>query len=1794
MNEHGQQEENAARKTGFTGLSLSLIEGPGGLTANPAAMVQFREDFSNYARLTFPTVASIISNPVGVDMADPARPRIGDPHVQDQEDLTTFKAVWARKIAALEVNKRALFGALLSACDANTQTLARGHALYRGWNLDVDDTKVHRLLQVLWTISNNPVGVSEGQKEHAAVQSLIEIAMKPAGETAANFAKRVVSTVATTRAASNWPITEEFMAYSIIHGLRGAYDEIKTKVLSDAARQGGVMPATVEEALVAIHRYAVVTGTPVKILAAAVVDPEKMKMLTPEDRALVDKDGMIVKPDGRKFTVDSQLRFYKLKHRNDEQRKKKALKGPANGPTAGGASNNRSKPDDSQQQRSMQRGANGKNSSAGQLLKEPKTVMAALVKQAYQTGRLEGYAESKDGGGDGDSDDDGLDFRDYIGMPVHVATSTMSDAARALVVLAAAFFALCAWHSKIGAVYAATVAMNAALVLFVIFMLVDSRTVKIGENIRAMVVQTGEERVYLDTGAEKHVFGTRSSCSSFENVAPMFIRGAGGTTVTSTTAMLDLVKMRGIYLDNCPSVLAMTQLLPTHKIDLDRADGKFFLATPKEGSGFDETLVFMREGNLYPLMMKISESGEVAWKHRAITKEKAIAHARILRSDKRARPPIRVNAAMCSSDVKRGLAEMRPASTRRCAGAKAGEGDPDMPELKTICRHTRREVTSAMEARWMQQALGTSAGDLKVLLKQGSIGDSTVTSADVDRAEAIYGKRVSALLANPFRARQVPPASVAGRTIDRGPDLMQRGEVDIFKLWGQQYLMTTVAPLGVDLATKIDNRSEAEITKAVTGHIDKIRAAGFEIEEIKADNEAGLKASTHVLAERNVKLINTARGEHAYKVERRGGLLRQRVLARCMDLPFALPLSWTPYCIRNEITMKMYCPSGSRSDSFAGPTAGERFLGKKILSSDLRYMFGHYVVSKVPSDREKDKNQPDRDDGICLGRIMESDNSLYFYSFRYKKVVVREWNQLTRVPPTAHVIELVNELATNDMRGAKTDFRQKMDRAKSDDLMTEDKKDSSDLFEDLADLYVNRERIKEDFALAKDLTAAREHESDERPHEKKEATSQNTSPASSTKGGRAKIGDLFQKRFGDGKLYVGRVVSIEAAGKGGAKRRCIYDDGDEEDLHAWEISQLQNKHGPPSAAKAERLISLACHVAEDQSIAGDAYREWYVAFPKEALAAKLAVVIAFSKISRRRAKTAKQKVETHLLLNLTVKKAMELFPQQTHEANLQEVAKILERTFRPIDYRRLNGDEKQKIIPAFMFLKAKYDSQGNFTKVKSRLVAAQNRARQDPESPLDPYSPTLGKTTMVTLIAIATKKNYVMKCADIESAYLHAPIDQRGGRVFARMDKAATACSLELFPELSVLLDSNGFLVGECHYSLYGLQQSGHNFNEHLSATLKALGFERNEHDACVFRRECENGEVLIGVFVDDLMLIAAAAFEIDDVINELRKTYPKMAVTDGKLQSYLGVTIDSSEIGATYLHQEHYVNSMLEQYKVVHTRTSPAPLDLMSENDNSPPLEGSDFNDFRSRVYKVAYLSDHTRPDCLFAVNHLSQRAHRATKKDMDNLNWLLGYIKHTKHYGITISARESLDVHCFVDAAYGNAEGKKSVTGCVMQLGLGGGPVFCKSSKQRQISRSSFECELTAATDMISQAIWLRRFLMSLKVPQGPIILYQDNEAAIKTLMSGRLTALKTRHIDIRFRWIKQYIENGTILVVHMGTDRMIADALTKPLVGGLLHKMTKWTLGWEEHPGPEKGPKNASKGGGASTSQDEDEEE
>ena len=54
-------------------------------------------------------------------------------------------------------------------------------------------------------------------------------------------------------------------------------------------------------------------------------------------------------------------------------------------------------------------------------------------------------------------------------------------------------------------------------------------------------------------------------------------------------------------------------------------------------------------------------------------------------------------------------------------------------------------------------------------------------------------------------------------------------------------------------------------------------------------------------------------------------------------------------------------------------------------------------------------------------------------------------------------------------------------------------------------------------------------------------------------------------------------------------------------------------------------------------------------------------------------------------------------------------------------------------------------------------------------------------------------------------------------------------------------------------------------------------------------------------------------------------------------------------------------------------------------------------------------------------------------------------------------------------------------------------------------------------------------------------------------------------TRHIDIRYFFIKDRIDTGDITVEYLHTKSMIADYLTKPLVGELFYKLRDLLLGY-----------------------------
>ena len=121
-------------------------------------------------------------------------------------------------------------------------------------------------------------------------------------------------------------------------------------------------------------------------------------------------------------------------------------------------------------------------------------------------------------------------------------------------------------------------------------------------------------------------------------------------------------------------------------------------------------------------------------------------------------------------------------------------------------------------------------------------------------------------------------------------------------------------------------------------------------------------------------------------------------------------------------------------------------------------------------------------------------------------------------------------------------------------------------------------------------------------------------------------------------------------------------------------------------------------------------------------------------------------------------------------------------------------------------------------------------------------------------------------------------------------------------------------------------------------------------------------------------------------------------------------------------------------------------------------------------------------------------------------------------------------------------------------------------KSSKHKLNTKSSTEAELVGASDYLSYPIWAKKFLEAQGYPLEENIFYQDNQSTIRFEKNGRKSCgPNSRHIDIRYFFIKDRIDLERIEVQHCLTEQMLADFFTKPLQGNLFRKLRAVVMGY-----------------------------
>ncbi|XP_074377259.1 secreted RxLR effector protein 161-like [Apium graveolens] len=229
--------------------------------------------------------------------------------------------------------------------------------------------------------------------------------------------------------------------------------------------------------------------------------------------------------------------------------------------------------------------------------------------------------------------------------------------------------------------------------------------------------------------------------------------------------------------------------------------------------------------------------------------------------------------------------------------------------------------------------------------------------------------------------------------------------------------------------------------------------------------------------------------------------------------------------------------------------------------------------------------------------------------------------------------------------------------------------------------------------------------------------------------------------------------------------------------------------------------------------------------------------------------------------------------------------------------------------------------------------------------------------------------------------------------------------------------------------------------------------------------------------------------------------------------------------------------------------RPTKYPMETSIQLDKDEKGKVIDATQFKSIVGGLRYLV-HTRPDIAYAVGIVSRYTEQPTVLHQAAVKRILHYIKGTTNYGLIYmkgTGNHLLKGYSDSDLA-GSTEDMRSTGAMVFYLN--DNLITWVSQKQRCVALSSCEAEFMAATAAACQAVWLRNLLIQITgVEHGPVIIYVDNMSAID-LAKNPVFQGRSKHIDIRYHFIRECVERGEIKVKYVITNEQRADVLTKAM--------------------------------------------
>ncbi len=468
------------------------------------------------------------------------------------------------------------------------------------------------------------------------------------------------------------------------------------------------------------------------------------------------------------------------------------------------------------------------------------------------------------------------------------------------------------------------------------------------------------------------------------------------------------------------------------------------------------------------------------------------------------------------------------------------------------------------------------------------------------------------------------------------------------------------------------------------------------------------------------------------------------------------------------------------------------------------------------------------------------------------------------------------------------------------------------------------------------------------------------------------------------------------------------------------------------------------------------------------------------------------------------------------------------------------------IVSCKYVFRHKRDENGKITKYKARLVA-RGFSQKFGIDYFDTRVWIVRWETLRNLLAQAASKGSVIHQADVKNAYLNAEMKED---IYVDLPPAYNQFLL-LPPN-----PSEKRLVCKLIKGLYGTKQAGRGWYMKLRDTFVKLGYQVSNADLGVFYRfSGQDKYTIIAVATDDLTIIAESLESVQLIKNQLNQHFELVDL--GEIKWLLGVHITRDLKNHTIsLGQQSYIDDIVKRFDLEDARNISTPMepgiDLTPGTSHVSPIKLGPWEQskYREIIGALLYCSGITRADVAYAIGTLSRYLDDPSKTHLDAARRAIRNLKATREKRLVLGGKDP-KLSGYTDADWASQAHRHSISGFAMFYGSGA--VSWSSKKQPIVTLSSTEAEYVALTHATKELLWHRKLHSELSPFFNPITnsipLFCDNQGAI-VLSKDSTFHMRTKHIDTRFHFVREVVNNDILSISYCPTDEMIADIFTKPL--------------------------------------------